>query len=661
MSKMAESRGSMRGIPPENLPDPVKLSDEFPGSKLVKAFGVDYAHVKAGNGGDLYLTQWGWPFREFLQPENWEGGTKSGRWERLQGSSAVYKVATKPVRDRIIDLVVKWNRVGVEAQVDVDPRLRDKVSVEDQMGARFNSPFEEFGIVMELRRGDYGDPSVRILTQKPLAIYSPPGVSEQWKTGRKDYIFMPHKRSLQMDQADRARSESVELDIEKTYAVIYGWVKGDNAYNVLRAAGLGDGEIERLTMEGIERMDAKGFRTIDPKPAHMILRIREDGSILKRHGKYVWADIDLELAQRTREHQIQYQHRRRAEYFRHLSHVVAGHAPHTFPPNLKPMNALGTDYVWGGTETTGGQLFVLGSDPELFDYFRPERWMWTPDAKISQTHEIYHSRTKDNINIVWQSSRVGASPEAEFGAEAGARAQKHGFNSPFEEFEIAERLRRHGVSTTYPRAIYMSGREYDPPSRLEDDSRFESHSRILTPGGEPILRPDRRYITIWGYWGGIDPLAGYREEGHWGSISLEHALEKGVVTAKAYDDLAEYSKGEAARLHLDPKRASTHLVLMSFTDQGDLKLAQDGKPQLTVGVDAFQARQIGLLAGSGYDGLMADEDAKILKAGYENLNPNGNHLLLTYDLGLGFRTNGDGSLQATHCVFDLFKKAGGLW
>ncbi|MFH0862830.1 MAG: hypothetical protein V1875_07380 [Candidatus Altiarchaeota archaeon] len=39
-----------------------------------------------------------------------------------------------------------------------------------------------------------------------------------------------------------------------------------------------------------------------------------------------------------------------------------------------------------------------------------------------------------------------------------------------------------------------------------------------------------------------------------------------------------------------------------------------------------------------------------------NLNPENHHLLLAYELGEGFRRDGDGSLQATHCIFDMFRK-----
>ena len=46
--------------------------DELPPQNLIRAFGVDYAHLPLSQaGGDLYLTRHGWPFVQQLLPVNW--------------------------------------------------------------------------------------------------------------------------------------------------------------------------------------------------------------------------------------------------------------------------------------------------------------------------------------------------------------------------------------------------------------------------------------------------------------------------------------------------------------------------------------------------------------------------------------------------------------
>ena len=132
------------------------------------------------------------------------------------------------------------------------------------------------------------------------------------------------------------------------------------------------------------------------------------------------------------------------------------------------------DYVYGHSESTQGQLWVVGRDPALFDYFLPERWRRTQRRQLSKTNEVYHTKTKDNINLVWKVSRVGEMPDVDTGDRAGTRIVEHGYNSPFEEFAIALELSRKGFPTVYPRAIYMTGQEAAASAYTIDSSRYET-------------------------------------------------------------------------------------------------------------------------------------------------------------------------------------------
>ena len=78
----------------------------------VELLGVKYLHLKTANEGDLYVTEFGQPFFEHLKPGNW----KVNPWfkekrEPLPGTSAVFKLPTKEVNGRSIDLVVKYRPV----------------------------------------------------------------------------------------------------------------------------------------------------------------------------------------------------------------------------------------------------------------------------------------------------------------------------------------------------------------------------------------------------------------------------------------------------------------------------------------------------------------------------------------------------------------------
>ena len=123
---------------------------------------VEYDHYKLPDGADLYVTRYGRPFLRHLAPARWyekEWFRKSR--EKLCGTSRVYKVRTKP--DAGGDskaLVVKWCRVGETVPVDT-------FTLNKFIEAEFNSPYEEFSLLMEMR--ERTRPGV-IRTHKPLAI-----------------------------------------------------------------------------------------------------------------------------------------------------------------------------------------------------------------------------------------------------------------------------------------------------------------------------------------------------------------------------------------------------------------------------------------------------------------------------------------------------------
>src|SRR5512140_1044944 len=90
-----------------------------PNATPMRLLGVDYLHVPTTNGGDLYLTRFGLPFLEHLQLENWrEDVWFEKKRQRLLGTSTVYRVPTKVVDGRSLDLVVKYSRVGEDVPLD---------------------------------------------------------------------------------------------------------------------------------------------------------------------------------------------------------------------------------------------------------------------------------------------------------------------------------------------------------------------------------------------------------------------------------------------------------------------------------------------------------------------------------------------------------------
>lgn len=540
-----------------------------PNATPMRLLGVDYVHVPTENGGDLYLTRFGFPFLDHLQLENWrEEAWFEAQRERLLGTSVVYRVPTKVVDGRSIDLVVKYCRVGEDVPLDT-------LTFEKFSHAEFNSPYEEFALLMELRERTVAG---RILTHRPLAIYMPPERLELWQTGRSAHRI-EHKK---------AKFRDVELDIFRHYVLIYQWVKGESADAAMQVAIPGAEkraeEMKRLTLKAKAELERTGFLVVDHKPAHLILRWRSDGTLLRnRGGDYAYALIDFELLQRTPEHERETQSSRRAIYLRHQRDRFTSPQGVAFPSHLKPMRIHEVDYVWGHADSTHGMLWVVGRDPDLFDYFMPERWRRTPSKRLSLSNESYYTLTKDRINLVWKFSRVGERREASPADRRKGKEPSPAYNSPFEEVAIALDLKSKGVDTTYPRAIYMSGLQSTRSELyVSDDRKYRSQPNLATPDGQPVLRPDHNYLTIWGFWNGLDEILASKDEAYCRGVNLHEARESGIIDAREAKRLLLRSQNKlAAAGYRDLSPKPTH-YLLSLRHSGSLVLDTDGKPAVRI-------------------------------------------------------------------------------
>ena len=273
-----------------DLPAPVRAaaSSRQPAFTRRVIQGVEYHHAQQAGGGDLFLTRFGLPFASHLHPDNW----LSPPWfdahrVRLRGTSSIYRTQSKPLGGRALDLIVRFNRVGQD--LPVDTFFYDLFP-----HAAFNSPFEEVAEVMSLRAARLGPQRWFIPTKRPLAIYSPPTRYQLWQTGRSESLMA----------AKQARLPEIELDILRPYILVYGWIKGLDAQDAAAQYGVGGASRQASflaeTLDEVEgELKQAGFRVLDMKPAHIIVRFTADGRLLRRKdGRLVYALIDYELLER---------------------------------------------------------------------------------------------------------------------------------------------------------------------------------------------------------------------------------------------------------------------------------------------------------------------------------------------------------------------------
>ena len=527
---------------------------------IATVMGVSYLHVRLRDGGDLYVTEDGRPFVPHLLPHNHCGDREwfTEHSVRLSGSSTVYRITTKPVGGRSKDIVLKWNRMGQD--------IPGETQAVDLAGAEFNSPFEEFSLVTELREGgrEASDP---IHAHKPLAIYVPRKHVEAHRMGRKRYRI----------EAVQQRHDEIPLDANRQYAVIYEWMEGIDAADAARDQYLDAHGMQQLTLRSQRELARKGFRVRDSKPHHVIVRPTRTGELARdADGQVLYGLVDFELLERTPTHEKEVKASKRHDYLVRQAHRFE--AKEQFPPGLAPVSILDVDYVYAPVESTAGALWVVGRDPVLFDYFLPEKWRKTRRRRLPGKRGSYHTVTKDQIQLVWQVSKVGRQPAADPDSPRGRRILDHGYNSPFEEISFSMALDEKGIKTTYPRAIYMTGHKVEEDDGPLDERRYISHESLTTPDGHPILTPHHDYIVIWGYWNGPDKQLAVKDEQVYEGIYARHVRDKGLITEDVYHQVLAATAARLADAGFEDLGLRGDHLLLSLDMSGHLVTDTDGLP-----------------------------------------------------------------------------------
>jgi hypothetical protein len=541
------------------------------GALLLDLLGVSYAHVTTAERGDLYLVSGALSVAEHLQPENWmEREWFAAHRERLRGTSAVYAVPTKPVGGTSLDLVVKYCRVGQD--VPFETLAHDVV-------AEFNGPFEEFSLLEETRRSTRGVLRAPIGFQSPLAIYVPPERMQLWQMGRSEATIA----------SKIARYPGVAIDILRDYILIYRWLEGLDAIQAHDLGLLTELDMERLTLRAIRELADRGYRVLDMKPHHIILRRDAEGALVRRtsDGELDYGLVDFELLERTPEHQAEVRELRRLDHVRRqrpaAPELAEAPAP-VLPAHLARSDVFGVDYMFGRVESTGGALWVVGSDPALFDYFLPERWRQTPHIQLDAQHSTFYTRSKDAIQIVWKVSRVGEPQCLDCTDPSAVLALEHGVNSPFEDVALAALLRRGGVLADAPYAVYMTGHDSHLEHRTLDWRRYRSHEQVRTPSGDPALRPERNYVTLWSF-GGCPEIGREYQDSCSRALNGEQALVRGLLTQAELTAVLEAERTQIEATGIEVLKLLPRQILISLDSQG--RLARDADGQLEVRLCSF--------------------------------------------------------------------------
>lgn len=378
------------------------------------------------------------------------------------------------------------------------------------------------------------------------------------------------------------RHPSVEIDILRSYILIYGWVDGVDAVSAWRGSLMDiqkqQAQLAAFTEEVEAELATKGFGVADHKPTHLIVRHKRDGTMLTRNGKPAYALVDYELLVRTTAHEDEITVAKRQDYLQRQRDRFLPRENLKLPPELQRTRICGLDYITGLCPSTGGRLWVLGTDPELFPYFLPERWR-LKQIILSETGRTFYTRSKDQIHMVWKVSRLDESIPPEVLAGRSFADGDPRYLSPFEKFSLAYEFQNRGMRTTFPRAIYMTGGLKELDGLVTDDTAPDATANSRLPEGVPLLVPGHDFISIWGYWRGLDETQAVNDKELWTPIDVDKAAAKQVITDTLRSDILKRHALRLGKVGYEDLNFGGDHILLAYKPEGSVKLI-DGFPEM---------------------------------------------------------------------------------
>jgi hypothetical protein len=538
------------------------MTHDIQTTKTVRILDITYRHLTFDTGDELYITDQGLAVWQYLLPKNYwtDKDWLRAHGEQQLGTSNPYKIMTKPIGGNSLNIVLKWNRMGIDLP-GISP---DEISTLEN--ARFLSPFEEFQLLQELKESLQYTPGAFAL-QVPLAIYVP--------ATKEDYIRLGRRQSL-MASIQKQYKQNV-IDIERNYAVIYLWMEGINIVQAHKDGLIRQRDIEELTERAAIEMRDHGFVIADHKPQHVIVRPIGPNVFRDGNGNITYGYVDYELLERTHEREKIIRQKRRRGYLTHMPKRFDEYA--IAESSLRPMHIFDVPYLYSEVPSSKGRLWVVGNDPFLFDYFLPEKWRHANRTRLSTHHDIFHKVSRDGINLVLKTSQVGQQPDADPFNEHERKILEHGFNSPFEEVALALELNGKELPTIYPRAIYMTGSTTTISEQDFDASRYVSHAEIVIPDkSEPILKKHHDYITLWGYWNGTDEMLADYDGGYHTAINALSAYRQHLISEVTYFAVMEKIRDNMIELGVEDLNLRGTHILLALDDNRNIVTGEDELP-----------------------------------------------------------------------------------
>jgi len=463
-----------------------------PGATFLRLMGVDYFRIRTADGGDLYVTEHGMPFLDHLRPENWYETEWFKRTElpcKAAAPSTVFRPNPIPLTaaraSNSLSNGRAWGRIFPST-----PSLSTASSTPTLIRLSKNSP-----CLRKLRSGNVWFSKSSSAHPAPHGyLRGPPERHQLWQTGRSRHKIV----------SKVLRHASVEIDILRSYIMLYAWIDGIDAVEAQRLhlfqGTQPEESLRSLNSRVISELNEKGFAVVDHKPSHVIVRAH-NGRLMKRQsGSIAYALVDYELLSRTEAYEIEVKKSLRSRYLslqRDRLHPVDEQPT---PAHLMRTKLLGVDLSTARPRAPAGSC---GSSATIRGCSIISSRAMAQQAGPAVGFRAHLVFRVPRTACTWSGrSRASAmSPSSTFCPRswmpcASTATTARSRNSIWPGNEP---LRNPHV---YPRAIYVTAESSEPAEEPPDARRFWQYCDLLAPDGRPALRDGPDYVTVWGYFRG---------------------------------------------------------------------------------------------------------------------------------------------------------------
>ena len=118
--------------------------------------------------------------------------------------------------------------------------------------------------------------------------------------------------------------------------------------------------------------------------------------------------------------------------------------------------------------------------------------------------------------------------------------------------------------------------------RAVDRRRYDSHAAIKTPDGFPILREDRNYITIRGYFNGSDSYVASHDTRLYLPVDLAKAVHEGITSRAQAERIVESTTARLYDEGYDGRLLKLNDLIFCVDEEGTLLTDASGDPEARI-------------------------------------------------------------------------------